>query len=115
MRGGSELAKLIGFMLVLGLVVLVLKWALITAAILIVPFGIWWIWDRTRTPPAARVAAAQMAARRRQLEALAVVDTAGGCGWCGSRDAHRDHYGGLVYPLDYHRADIERFLHASAG
>jgi hypothetical protein len=29
------------------LALLVIKWALITAAILAVPFGVWWIYDHT--------------------------------------------------------------------
>lgn len=36
-------------LLLVGLVVLVLKWALITAAILAVPFGFWWLWDHRRS------------------------------------------------------------------
>lgn len=50
MRSSSAIAKLIAGILVLGLVLLILKWVLITVAILVVPFGIWWMWDRTRTP-----------------------------------------------------------------
>jgi Flp pilus assembly protein TadB len=46
-RNIAALTKVIGVMLLVGLALMILKWALITAAILIVPFGIWWIWDRT--------------------------------------------------------------------
>jgi hypothetical protein len=49
------MARLIGILLVVGLVALVIKWALITAAILVVPFGIWWIHDqRSRATTSAR-------------------------------------------------------------
>jgi uncharacterized membrane protein YqjE len=47
--GAGAGAQLIGVLLVIGLVVLIAKWALITAAILVVPFGIWWFWDRVRS------------------------------------------------------------------
>jgi hypothetical protein len=86
---------------------------LITAAILAVPFGVWWIWDRSRTTRTARAAQArQLAAQRRRddLESRATVDVAGGCGWCGLRIAHRDERGGLVTPVDYHRSEIDEQL-----
>lgn len=40
------MARLIGYLLLAGLAILMIKWALITAAILVVPFGIWWLYDR---------------------------------------------------------------------
>ena len=47
-------AKVLGGLIGLGLLVLVIKWLLITAAILVVPFAIWWAVDRNR--PAAALA-----------------------------------------------------------
>ena len=44
--GVSGCALFIGGVLVIGLVVLIIKWAVITAAILAVPFGVWWVYDR---------------------------------------------------------------------
>jgi hypothetical protein len=40
------MARIIGILLAVGLVVLVVKWVLITAAVLAVPFGAWWMYDR---------------------------------------------------------------------
>ncbi|RZT88759.1 hypothetical protein EV383_5704 [Pseudonocardia sediminis] len=111
-------AKFVGAVLVLGLVLLILKWALITAAILIVPFGVWWAWDQTRDQRATRRAEAQqMTDRRRrdEIESRASVDAAGGCGWCGSRIAHRDDRGTLVFPVDFHRAEIEEQLRSASA
>jgi ABC-type nickel/cobalt efflux system permease component RcnA len=48
-RNIAALAKVVGVLLLVGFALLILKWALITAAILIVPFGIWWVWDRIHT------------------------------------------------------------------
>jgi ABC-type nickel/cobalt efflux system permease component RcnA len=111
-------AQLVGVVLVIGLVLLILKWMLITAAILVVPFGIWWVWDHSRSSRSAKAARDnESAARRRrvELESRATVDAAGGCGWCGSRIAHWDGRGTLVSPLDYHRADIEELLRAESA
>lgn len=47
------IVKLLGILLIVGLVLLILKWMLITVAILAVPFGIWWVWDRRRARPGA--------------------------------------------------------------
>jgi len=41
------MARLIGILLAAALVVLVLKWALTTAAVLPIPFGVRWFYDRT--------------------------------------------------------------------
>jgi hypothetical protein len=105
---------LIGVVLLIGLAILVIKWALITAAILAVPFGIWWVLDRsqrTRPEREARRAAAVSAARRAEVESRAVIDAAGGCGWCGSRIAHRDLRTGLVaMPHEFHRDEIEQAI-----
>ncbi|HVL84324.1 MAG TPA: hypothetical protein VM367_08600 [Pseudonocardia sp.] len=106
-------AELIGILLVIGLVLLILKWALITAAILAVPFGMWWLYDRhtaRRREAAARERAAAQARRRAEVEGRAVVDAAGGCGWCGSRPAHRDRDGRPVLPLEFHHDEIEEVL-----
>lgn len=106
-------AQLVAGIIVVGLVLLILKWALITIAILIVPFGVWWFWDRSRSSRTARAAQSRQVAaqrRRHELEARATVDAAGGCGWCGSRIAHRDERDGVVYPVDYHRTEIEELL-----
>jgi hypothetical protein len=105
---------LIGVVLLIGLAILIIKCALITAAILAVPFGIWWVLDRSkRTRPAreARRAAAVSAARRAEVVSRAVVDAAGGCGWCGSRIAHRDdRTGHVVLPLEFHRDEVEQAI-----
>ena len=62
----SGLAGLIGIVLVVGLVILIIKWALITAAILAVPFGAWWIYDH--------LAQQKVAQRRAEVdEALALA------------------------------------------
>lgn len=112
------LATLVGGVLALGLVLLILKWVAITAAILAVPYGIWWVVDRTRRSRAGHAAgraAAALAARRAEVESRAVVDAAGGCGWCGSRIAHRDdRTGRLVAPREFHRVDIEEAIGTGA-
>lgn len=109
---------LIGVLLLIGLAILIIKWALITAAILAVPFGIWWILDRSkRTRPAreATRAAAAVAARRAEVESRAVVDAAGGCGWCGTRIAHRDdRTGRVLLPREFHRDEVEQAIAVTA-
>lgn len=101
----SGLGTVIGVVLLIGLAILIIKWALITAAILAVPFGIWWVYDRVQQR--------KVVDRRAEVEGLAVVDAGGGCGWCGSRIAHRDGYtGNLVLPADFHRDEIEAALAA---
>ena len=105
---GGGVAGLVAVLLVIGLVLLVIKWLLITAAILVVPFGIWWVADRHRNVEARtreREAVEALARRRHDVESRAVVDAGGGCGWCGSRVAHRDSRSGAVLlPRDHHRA-----------
>src|SRR3954447_17970488 len=111
-------AQLVGVVLVIGLGLLMLKWMLIAAAILVVPFSIWWVWDHSRSSRSAKAARdSESAAQRRrvELESRATVDAAGGCGWCGSRIAHWDGRGTLVSPLDHHRADIEELLRAESA
>ncbi|MDL5154617.1 hypothetical protein [Actinomycetospora termitidis] len=99
----SGLGTVIGVVLLVGLAILILKWALITAAILAVPFGAWWVHDQVQQR--------KVVDRRTEVEGRAVVDAAGGCGWCGSRIAHRDDYtGSLVLPADHHRDEIEAAL-----
>jgi ABC-type nickel/cobalt efflux system permease component RcnA len=117
-RSTQAAAQLVGVLLVIGLVLLILKWMLITAAILVVPFGMWWVWDHGRSRRSAkavqdRESAAQR--RRAELESRAAVDAAGGCGWCGSRVAHWDRRGALVSPLDHHRPEIEDLLRAESA
>jgi ABC-type nickel/cobalt efflux system permease component RcnA len=115
-RGGC--AQLVGSLIVLGLVLLILKWALITAAILVIPFGVWWIWDHARSSRSAKAAQARELAarqRRQELESRATVDAAGGCGWCGSRILHRDSNGTVIRPVDHHRAEIEEQLGLELG
>lgn len=65
-NGASGCAMLIGGLLVIGLILLIIKWAAITAAILAVPFGVWWVYDH------------RAQARRRQivLDSSAPVDPA---------------------------------------
>ena len=108
---------LIAVLLLIGLAILIIKWVLITAAILAVPFGVWWVLDRsrrTRPEREARRAAAASAARRAEVESRAVVDAAGGCGWCGwcgSRIAHRDvRTGQVALPSAFHRDEIEQAI-----
>jgi hypothetical protein len=43
-------SQVLGGLVVLAIGILVIKWLLITAAILIVPFGIWWLYDRAQVP-----------------------------------------------------------------
>ncbi|NMO90688.1 hypothetical protein [Actinomycetospora sp. TBRC 11914] len=101
---------LIGVLLLVGLAILVIKWALITAAILAVPFGVWWLVDRSRQRRRVDAAGAA-AARRAEVESRAVVDAAGGCGWCGSRIPHRDDRTGVpVSPRRFHRDEIEETI-----
>jgi hypothetical protein len=105
---------LIGALLLIGLAILIITWALITVAILAVPFGIWWILDRSkRMRPAreAQRAAAVAAARRAEVESRAVVDAAGGCGWCGTRISHRDvRTGHVVPPREFHHDEVEQAI-----
>jgi len=108
----SPAAVVVAGIVVIGLVVLIVKWALITAAILAIPFGVWWLWDRS-TQDLDRRNAEVLDVRRREIESLAVVDAAGGCGWCGTPRGHRDHRtGARVTPRAYHRLDIEQALAA---
>ncbi|WP_433801094.1 hypothetical protein [Actinomycetospora sp. CA-084318] len=101
----SGLGAVVGVVLLIGLAILIIKWALITAAILAVPFGLWWVYDQVRQRTVVN--------RRAEVEGRAVVDAGGGCGWCGSRIAHRDlDTGGLVMPADFHRDEIEATLAA---
>ncbi|MEJ2869671.1 hypothetical protein WCD74_17995 [Actinomycetospora sp. OC33-EN08] len=103
--GSSGLGSVIGVLLLIGLALLIIKWALITAAILAVPFGLWWVYDQVQQR--------RVLDRRAEVEGRAVVDAAGGCGWCGSRIAHRDGYtGSLLMPADHHRDEIEAALAA---
>jgi ABC-type nickel/cobalt efflux system permease component RcnA len=113
MKRGPGLGGAIGLLIVVGLVLLVLKWMLITAAILVVPFSAWWIYDRTTTHRRRRIVerrAADAARRRAEVESRAFIDAAGGCGWCGSRIAHVDTAGRSVLPRDWHRDEIEVVL-----
>jgi ABC-type nickel/cobalt efflux system permease component RcnA len=109
---GSPAAAVVGVLLVIGLVLVVVKWLLITAAILAVPFGLWWVWDRTQQQRGRRELDA-VAARRREVESRAVLDAAGGCGWCGMATGHRDHRtGARVTPRAYHHHEVEQALAA---
>jgi Flp pilus assembly protein TadB len=47
-NSASGCGTLIGVLLLIGLAIMIIKWALITAAILAVPFGIWWVLDRSK-------------------------------------------------------------------
>jgi ABC-type nickel/cobalt efflux system permease component RcnA len=108
--------KLFGWIMLAALALLILKWALITVAILIVPFGIWWIWDRARASRGERTeeSRTQAALRRwHEIESRAAVDATGGCGWCGSRLAHRDDRGETVHPREHHRAEIDEQLRSA--
>jgi hypothetical protein len=51
-RTPSTGAQVVGWLLVAGLALLVIKWLAITALILAVPFGVWWVVDRSRQTPA---------------------------------------------------------------
>jgi hypothetical protein len=105
---------LVGVLLLVGLAILVIKWALITAAILAVPFGVWWLVDRSRQRRRVEAVGAA-AARRAEVESRAVVDAAGGCGWCGSRIPHRDdRTGAPVTPRRFHRDEIEETIAPTA-
>lgn len=105
-RGNQSALGLVvlGFV-ALGLIILVFKWLLITAAILVLPFTAWWVYDKTQGSPARR---------RRIIEARATVDAGGGCGWCGSRVKHEDYSTGRVLlPAEFHREEIERTIQNS--
>jgi hypothetical protein len=105
---------LVGVLLLVGLAILVIKWALITAAILAVPFGVWWLVDRSRQRRRVEAVGAA-AARRAEVESRAVVDAAGGCGWCGSRIPHRDdRTGAPVTPRRFHHDEIEETIAPTA-
>ncbi len=110
-RSGSAggCGTLIGVLLLIGLAIVIIKWALITAAILAVPFGIWWILDRAKQRRQTAAVEAR-AARRAEIEGRAVVDAACGCGWCGSRVAHQDDAGSVVLPREYHRQEIDEAI-----
>lgn len=48
-RGGSGAsAQLITFLIMAAVVIVIIKWLLMTIAILIVPFGIWYLWDHAQ-------------------------------------------------------------------
>ncbi|HSK61317.1 MAG TPA: hypothetical protein VK935_19930 [Actinomycetospora sp.] len=47
-RAPSPGVRVVGWLLVVGLALLVIKWLAITALILAVPFGLWWLVDRSR-------------------------------------------------------------------
>jgi hypothetical protein len=53
-RGGTPPtgAQVVDWLLVAGLALLVIEWLAITALILAVPFGVWWLVDRSRQPAA---------------------------------------------------------------
>jgi hypothetical protein len=107
--GASGCGLLIVGLLAIALVVLIIKWALITAAILAVPFGIWWVLDRSKQRERTQEMEANTA-RRVEIEGRAVVDAAGGCGWCGSPIAHSDEAGQPVAPREFHRDEIDQTL-----
>ena len=104
--------KLVGGLLALGLFILIVKWLFITAVILVVPFGAWWVWDRSQQAKARPATVHRSGGadpfRRREAESRAVIDAAGGCGWCGARVAHVDPATGrYVLPVDFHRREID--------
>ena len=108
--GGSPAAVLVGGLLLVGLVILVVKWLLITAAVLALPFGVWFAYDRASRHRARRDTEA-LVARRHEIESRAVLDAAGGCGWCGMAAGHRDHRtGASISPRAYHRYEIDQTL-----
>jgi hypothetical protein len=111
---GGGFGVLIVGVLAIGLAILIIKWALITAAILAVPFGVWWLVDHEQQRRRGREVEARDA-RRAEIEGRAVVDAASGCGWCGSRVAHRDATGTLVMPREYHREEIEEAVALTSG
>ena len=78
--GPQGCGLLIVGLLAIGLAILIIKWALITAAILAVPFGIWWAYDHVQQCNAAQQVSAA-SSRRTEIEGRAVVDAAGGCGF----------------------------------
>ncbi|MDD7969281.1 hypothetical protein [Actinomycetospora lemnae] len=108
----SPAAVVVGAIVAIGVLLLILKWLLITAAILAVPFGLWWAWDRAAQERDRRDVGV-LDARRRELESRAVLDPAGGCAWCGMPRGHRDHRtGARVTPRAFHRLEIEQTLDA---
>jgi hypothetical protein len=52
-------------LLAIARVVLIIKWALITAAIIVVPFGIWWVLDRAKQREQAQAVLARAGRRAR--------------------------------------------------
>jgi ABC-type nickel/cobalt efflux system permease component RcnA len=109
---GSPGAVVVAAILGLGLLLLILKWLVVTAAILVVPFGLWWVWDHHRQGLDRR-RAQEREARRHAVEARAVLDAAGGCGWCGMATGHRDHRtGARITPRAFHRHEVDQALDA---
>ena len=110
----SPAAVVVAAIIGIGLVILIVKWLLITAAILVVPFAVWAVCDHLNTTgkrQAEADRAAHAEARRREVESRAVIDAAGGCGWCGMASGHRDHRTGRrITPRAYHHHDIEATL-----
>ncbi len=106
--------RIAGWVAAAALSLLMITGVLATVVLLAVPFALWWVIDRAgrgRRSRAAQAAADEyVAGRRAEVESRAVVDAAGGCGWCGSRTAHRAPDGRLVMPREHHRADIEHTL-----
>ncbi|MCE3556246.1 hypothetical protein LWC33_32995 [Pseudonocardia sp. RS11V-5] len=107
-------------LIVIAVVVTIVKWLLITAAILAVPFGAWFVYDRVsvakrRAKRRAKEERAVTSAveRRREVESRAVFDAAGGCGWCGQRSMHLDALGGVMHPAAFHRHEIEETIAAT--
>jgi hypothetical protein len=106
--GGGRGVLILG-VLAIGLAITIVKWALITAAILAVPFGLWWIVDHHQQRRRGQDVRARDA-RPTEIEGRAVVDAARGCGWCGSRIAHQDASGTPVMPREYHREEIDEAI-----
>ncbi|MEQ3553386.1 hypothetical protein WIS52_23190 [Pseudonocardia nematodicida] len=71
--------------------------------------------DEQRALADARLAVAHATATRTDIESRATADAAGGCMWCGLRDAHRAENGHPVHPRDWHALEVEEAVRAATG
>lgn len=118
-----KLAQAIGIVVLafiaVGLVVGLVQWVVVAAALVAIPMAGWWLYRRSSgrraskrsTGPNPRTAGAGASGgRRAEMESRAVLDAAGRCGWCGSATLHRDQYGFPTTPLIHHRREIDAIL-----
>ncbi|OLL72248.1 hypothetical protein Ae168Ps1_0624c [Pseudonocardia sp. Ae168_Ps1] len=119
-----KLAQAVGIVVLafvaLSLVLGVVQWIAVAAVLVAVPVAGVWLYLRAsgrgagtgRSAPSRRAARPDgaVATRRAELEARAVLDPAGRCGWCGSATRHQDRFGFPTTPLAHHREEIDAML-----